>query len=983
MLAPLLAAGLSLQGQAGSGRVNSDGTIDFTINLRFTPFGGEVATIQTECIRCSQLLWDASEGQLRLGNVTITAGSVNEDLADVWVFPQNGRAGVTFWTDGSGLGRRGIAIGMFMPFDGAVLAHELGHLALGLADEYDEQSRFGGCSGIGQCIENADLSEANQCLMQQAGGFSWSEFCTTGRHDTVMGDGLPCPVPSGCPDGCQLFNRTTGRYETTQQSIMNGGRSCWAHLPMNFGFLTPPTGLPVVGPPPGFVNPVVVDRTPPATDTVMLILDRSGSMAWNTESDNGEVCGDGLDNDGDGMIDEGDCTQTRLQFLKAAARVWLEFARNRGGIRAGIVSFNDVATLDRPFQAVDNVNLPNFITSVNALAAGGNTAIGLALSQTIFTFDAETTARNKTAFLISDGENTAGPAPATVVPALTSRGIRVFTISTGGASNDETLDTVSGGTSGSRVDSKSATTLVNAFAKQWANFQNIGMLIPQRPYQSFEDQITFEVEKGTVEISLVLAGDLADMKGFGVHAFLTDPNTFVYDSEAPVPNMVVRRDTFFTLVQIQGPEPGTWRLVLRPAPGASSVQTGNLTLLADNPEVDFFTSLDRRVVGDPTVPVRLFAAPIFRTPLFNSSISATVRRPDGTSFGVPLTENGDVGTYEGSVGPLFQPGSYEVTFALQTDPLTFNHPGESILAPLPPDSVPVPTFTRQTVESFIVLPPPCPDPAIERQGANLRLWWLQQDCTGGCTTVLDSATRLNPPDWTPVGASPQCLAGTCEVILPAPDQAIFYRLRCIRTDCITFKDSREALNPWYVDGYRFEQRRGDGTPVSFSLIRTDFVSGQTLGLHTVNEGIVTLPHPAVAVSLDLVSASIRWQVTAYSEDGEVVVEKSGSGDGSIQTVDLAVSTPIIRTVVVRDSQALTIVARICASRLDATSRVIVGCVKKQLPAGYSMVANPFFHLKGNSINEVLPLTDADLGTTVYKFSSEGYQMSTQERESEK
>src|SRR5262245_8561606 len=70
--------------QAGSGRVNNTGTIDVTLSFRFPPTATDLTNTRNQVIAASQVLWDASEGQLRFGTVTFTCGSVNEDLADMW-----------------------------------------------------------------------------------------------------------------------------------------------------------------------------------------------------------------------------------------------------------------------------------------------------------------------------------------------------------------------------------------------------------------------------------------------------------------------------------------------------------------------------------------------------------------------------------------------------------------------------------------------------------------------------------------------------------------------------------------------------------------------------------------------------------------------------------------------------------------------------------------------------------------------------------
>lgn len=236
-LALFIIAWVCMTGFAGSGTVNNDGTIDITLNLRFPPTVPDLQTIQTQVTDASRVLWDASEGQLRFGDVTLTCGSVNEDLADMWVFAQDGRAGVSFRADGSNLGARGVHVSQYLPSStGIVLAHEFGHLALGLGDEYNEQNRFGNCWGHGPCIETANLSEQNHCLMQQPAGLSQTEFCSFLGHDTLLGDGLSCdiqPVPHGCGINCLYWNNATSRYETTQQTALSAA-DCWTHVVSNF-----------------------------------------------------------------------------------------------------------------------------------------------------------------------------------------------------------------------------------------------------------------------------------------------------------------------------------------------------------------------------------------------------------------------------------------------------------------------------------------------------------------------------------------------------------------------------------------------------------------------------------------------------------------------------------------------------------------------------------------------------------------------------
>src|SRR6185436_10563795 len=99
---------------------------------------------------------------------------------------------------------------------------------------------------------------------------------------------------------------TTGHYETTSQTAIHGV-DCWTRIKAKFPFLTVPGGLPAAAAPGGFVDPTF-DETPcGSADTVMLILDRSGSMFWKPDSD----------------VFPGAGETARFEFVKASARAWL------------------------------------------------------------------------------------------------------------------------------------------------------------------------------------------------------------------------------------------------------------------------------------------------------------------------------------------------------------------------------------------------------------------------------------------------------------------------------------------------------------------------------------------------------------------------------------------------------------------------------------------------------------------------------------
>jgi Mg-chelatase subunit ChlD len=190
---------------AGSGNIDAAGRMNFSINYRFPPTPAEIALLRAQLVVANDNICNATEGQIRFGNVRITAGAENEAEADVWILVETGRSGVGIWGDGSGFGRLGAHINLFRnDIDGGILAHELAHLAFGMFDEYDEQRRWGGRCGIGQCIDPGNIRENNNCLMQT--GIFQTEFCTNANHDVLQGN-IACTTPTVNMDMAAILDR--------------------------------------------------------------------------------------------------------------------------------------------------------------------------------------------------------------------------------------------------------------------------------------------------------------------------------------------------------------------------------------------------------------------------------------------------------------------------------------------------------------------------------------------------------------------------------------------------------------------------------------------------------------------------------------------------------------------------------------------------------------------------------------------------------
>jgi uncharacterized protein YegL len=844
---------------AGNGLIKQDGTIDLTVSVRFPPTAAQLGEIINHCNRASEILWDATDGQLRFGLITLVGGTSNnasEDAADVWFSARGGASTAPLFEVGvqnNGQGTLGKHIDMKFPDlltggrpVGMVLAHEFAHYGFGMSDEYDEQIRFGKPCGIGGCMKMDYLAtdvdnnlidditgdfitnEVNHCLMQStnplAANATLTEFCTAANHDMVKGNAVECPDltsngvdndgdgatddtggnpfanpenntsngidddgdgftdekavfggteirasdgvdddrdgvtddghPAAMPesncnegDACLRYSTVTGFFETTLQEERSG-QSCWSTLAGNVPWLAAPN-LPAIAAPGGFAFPQYVNNIN-VVDSVVLVLDRSGSMNKSTWHDLFEACNNGADDDNDDVIDEDgvvdgvvQCTQTRMRYLKAAARAFLDLA-NGQGVNVGITSFNgdfEILTEDG-MAVVDAANVGSLKEKVESLESAGGTAMGFALKKaTEYIVEQDPGAASKTLFMVSDGKNTVGPHPVSELANVEAAGVRVFTVSTGEASNDGTLAQISGFADGEHFDEPDGAELVPTFVQMWARYRNGGIIIPKLEYavdagakeigisglkdasnwvegdedvtngqaQQFPLNNIFEVEidAGTGMVQFVLAGNMANMDKFGVHMALISPDGEEFQSEKDdTEKFRVIRDKFYVVVEIRGPAPGTWFLDVRGNANAARIQTGNLTVISDNPRVDVFTDLDRHVVEDTTKPVRLDITPIYSSVLRNvNDIQVNVIWPNGEVHGVLVKDEfKDGGDYAALIDAMPFTGMYQVRVRLRTNDATTVDLGETMFADAMSNAKPlrVPTFERTMVHNFFV-----------------------------------------------------------------------------------------------------------------------------------------------------------------------------------------------------------------------------------------------------------------------------------------
>ena len=714
-----LSAGSGTITPAPANAAGIKGLMNFTVNFRYVPTAADLTAMQEAIREANDVICDATDGQIVFGTVRITSGSVNEAQADIWVLPDPGRSGVSFWSDGSGFGRDGSHINLFSNgIDGKVIAHELGHLAFGIGDEYDEQCRWGGPCGIGPAIDPADVDDRNNTLM--ADHNNMSELTVPANHDPLQGDGSGCPDTETCAgkglctgDACTGFNGSTGRYEASQHTLMHGGKSDWEILAQNYsglGLSIP--ALPTAAPPADCRGFLSIDVQTEGSSLVVLAFDRSGSMQ---------------------VQDVGD--RTRLEFAQAAGRAFVDLQQNKN-IDLGIVSFSSTASTVRAVEDLTPANAASFKANIDGLSPGGNTAIGdgliesrvqLQIAQAIAAAGGETL-NNPTVFLLSDGQNNRGADPDAVADNLISAGVTIHSIPVGNGADTELLSELASESGGQMLPAYSDDMIPAIYAELAARQQGYSLI---NSSVEFEEHIFFEFPSPSMLINLPVESG-SDVLTIFLGLKQIEKTNIEFDNISrsvdlidPAGNRVpdsqysIIDDAYYRILHIQNPQPGNYKLYVL----NSQLATPDLNVVSflENPLPDFYIDAMPRVITSPE-PIMISGNASYGVSLYDPNIKyeGIVMRPDRSIVPVNLNFDPMTGAVRADFNNFVGGGSYTVIVKATVPRFSNLVPGESIFESDSEYSIEVDDFVRVASTSFIYYAPgnclPCDNKDCDGDG---------------------------------------------------------------------------------------------------------------------------------------------------------------------------------------------------------------------------------------------------------------------------
>lgn len=629
-----------------------------TVNVRFPADATELQTIRDAFTAANSLFFDATDCQAQFGQVTILNNPAGT-MGTFWVNEVGGCSADTgTWGQYSG-GNINVSLASLSGGSAAgCLAHEFSHLAFDVRDEYE--SRAVGCgalAGGANCPLVASGEEA--CLMECCGRIG-TEFC--------WGQGNPL-------DPVDISGGNHDPNNVTEQSRCRSNRSCWDQIGWSWpNTMLVPAGAPDPTPCAGLDD--IVFLQPPPTARVVLVLDRSGSMALEAPS--------------------------RIERLKIAALDFVNLAEN--GMELGLVSFglgpDGVAFDEVPVTALA-ADRSDYVDAINALTPSGWTNIGDGLQHARdMIFAAGPPPADTYIVLFTDGVNNR-PLPDFAadldakVATLLADSIPVYVTCTG---DDLGLDSqcaeIAAGTGGFYVDSSDSSELPESFADIHERLRGRPPAFSLTAAASEKGPFDYPVliEPGAHTATFV---GLCRNMPFCLSMLLLDP-TGKEQRCQPIPQGEFCR--------VKDPMPGVWRVHIARGQFQDALVS---RAYIGHPTVLLAASAQHPVI-EPGQTAVLQVRPKMAGNLLGVQLAGQCEKPDGTlvpvvpvDSGPPNDEASQDGTYTALFQDTAQPGAYTCLIRGLAN-------GAELAECDPPDCTPVEaTFLRENRFSFTVndLPP--------------------------------------------------------------------------------------------------------------------------------------------------------------------------------------------------------------------------------------------------------------------------------------
>ncbi len=616
-------------------------------------------------------VYEMSQGAHRLRNVRIFQDGRNANAADiVWLrtggtpqVPNKGGIGevggkvvmydVGVWPDGSTYDF--IANGHEQAA-GYCLAHEWGHYFYGLYDEYKYSFNPNDVA--------VDRSIMNSQWHAVGGDYDWLNFSIAYQSNNPTGPWVntkKTPQHREMNASCwEVLARHPSNDPTTHVQFDLGRRIYYPEVAV----VAPSgTNAPSIQLPSTAARSVLNIQWSDPTQTVVVVLDRSGSMSGSP-----------------------------LQNARTAAKHLIDIVPN--GSQVGVIAFDDTLTRIAAIQIVTSDVVRALIKGqIDAITAGNTTAIGSAANLALSDLT-PFAGQQRAVFLLSDGYSNTGVDPLTVVPAYQNAQIPIMGFGYG-TSVDPRLSQMSSLTGGKYYSSPTDyTTIALAFQDAF------GYINSSPAIASGSKSMVTGLGMKPLALTFMVDSTIASLTAvISYNGATNDASLLLYapgvrTGIAPR-NVTSSGGQSLWLFKADHAAPGSWLI-------KGSARSGlgiDYRIDASEDETTFGLRVD--LIGGSAVtspaPVTIQAFLHRGIPIDNAKVTAKITTPDGLLITLPLVGAG-AGLYTGTFLGYSRNGVYEVeVYAENTGAARFTYKGA--LMSLPPTGVsPSRTPTDQIVK---------------------------------------------------------------------------------------------------------------------------------------------------------------------------------------------------------------------------------------------------------------------------------------------
>jgi len=701
---------------AGTGKINTTNkTID--LNVLFTyqettdKLDGTANPTWKEVFNeASKRLWNASNGQLRIGKVTVYLRSLTQkDNADIWI--SQGSSGA-YATGVAKLGVLGERMQFYQNTHRSLtgykgdfsIVHEMGHYVFGAYDQYlgyyvpfskkDTwiETDLRGKTNNSPHIYSIDPTSSVASIMDGGGGVSPNNDRT--EFDTVFN------TVKGVKNGNRWYmNKHYIKYKKSVWELLADFK--WNGVNV---FTDVPSGASDTVMPGSFVD--IDFEIIPTLKRLVVTVDSSGSMGF-----------------------------TNMNLAKLGAKGFVKLAEEPHSFtrfgetitiapdHISVVEFNSSAHTLYPMTAVDTAGTVKAaaVSRIDTISSGGSTAIGDGILTSLGQITGQgAKVSGEVIILLSDGSNNSGVNPITAAQQAKTRGARIFSISLGSSADTSTLSAVASITKGAFYHSSNGSGLQAIYTNIFTQLRNGGLLKESESliHENEQASETVQVDEFAEEATFILSSPET-----GLSFSILSPSGQSFSSSDTSAGVYFQNTDNLNFYRVSNPEMGDWKLIIN-SPAAVKTYSYNVLTSTISPSVNLSVGMDKENYNYPE-PILVTAKLSANDPVAGADVKAKVTSPNGilgeiTLFDDGQTIHGDEEADDGRYSAYFRGfvGNGVYTFTVLADNKN-GHQGTATLEktdiPFKPEAIA--PFTRESSLATTVSGAPSADIAWLRVNA--------------------------------------------------------------------------------------------------------------------------------------------------------------------------------------------------------------------------------------------------------------------------